>query len=86
MQGVERAFYLQVIPLFASVVSAFALVITGTQSLQAAGSFAVTSGAEFVNALAGAAARLIPLAALFVVLVGGTPFATEWVRSRSTRR
>jgi hypothetical protein len=83
---VERAFYLQVIPLFALAVSAFALVITGTQSTQGAGSFAITSGADFVNALAGAAARLIPLAALFIVLVGGTLFATEWLRSRATRK
>jgi len=29
---VERAFYLQVVPIFALVVSAFALMITGTRN------------------------------------------------------
>jgi len=50
------------------------------------GPFAVTSVGEFVNSLARAAARLIPLALPFVILVGGTPFATEWLRERATRR
>jgi hypothetical protein len=82
----ERAFYVQVIPIFALVVSAFALVITGAQSAAPSSNATIyqtiTTADEFWNTFWTVTARLAPMGALFLVLVLATLFATIRLRRR----